>query len=72
MDGDNYLGMGPALPLVDATFSGDVENIRLLRAQFGNPQLATAAAQVSQRAMTLREDLDEELVMEVTHAPLAT
>lgn len=62
-DGDNHFGMGPALALVDATLSGDAEHGSHLRGLFGNAELPAAAAQVSPRALTLREVFDEELVM---------
>jgi hypothetical protein len=55
--------MGPALALVDATLSGDAEHGSHLRGLFGNAELPAAAAQVSPRALTLREVFDEELVM---------
>lgn len=64
--------MGPSLALVDATLSRDVSQVHLLRHHFRNQTLATAAATVTQRAMTLRDEFDEELVVELTHAHLAT
>ncbi len=71
-DGDNRLGMGPGIALVDATLSGDVNQVQLLRDYFGNQSLATAAAIVTQRAIGLREDFDDELVMELTHVHLGS
>lgn len=64
--------MGPGLAPVDATLFGDVSQVHLLHHHFGNQTLATAVVTVAQRAMTLRDEFDEELVMELTHAHLAT
>lgn len=64
-------GMGPGLALVDAALSGDAQQVHTLKTVFGNRTLTMSASHVASRAIGLRQDFDDELVMELSHFHLA-
>ena len=64
--------MGPGLALLDATLEGEPDNVRFLSAQVGNHVLAASVGEVARRVMSLRGGFDEELVVDLQHAHLAS
>lgn len=69
---DTHHGMGPGLALIDAILSGEVESVYFLRQNIGNQALAESCAEVIRRALELRSEFDEELVMDLAHVHLST
>jgi hypothetical protein len=66
---ENDLGIGPGLALIDVVLDGKPESVRLLHEVVGYRALLTSVGEVTRRAVGLRDDFEEDVVLDTVDAP---